>query len=313
LLSASGRTISIALRFDDIGMAATTSTIEDLRRRIDEIDDKLHDLIMQRAEIVEVITSGKKLGRVGMIRPGREAQILRRLMARHRGPFPRPILVRLWRELISGAVALQGDFAVAVLAPDKAPDHWDLARDHYGSHTPMLAFHSVGEVLRALAEGRAGAGVLPMPAEGEREPWWPLIAVAAAAPRVMARLPFAGRGNARGDGGLDALAIGYGEPDPTEDDRSMVALELAGELSRARLIGALRSAGLAVTLFAAHEPGGNGAWYLVETEPGLAGEDDARLAQALRPFGEQIARVVHLGGYAKPLSAQALGGTGRAP
>ena len=288
-------------------MAATTSALDDLRRRIDEIDDKLHDLIIQRAEVVESITAGKKRGGIDTIRPGREAQILRRLIGRHRGRFPRPVLARLWRELISGSVALQGDFAVAVLALNEMPDYWDLARDHYGSHTPMLAFHSIGEVLRALAERRAGVGVLPMPAEGEREPWWPLLAVASAAPRVMARLPFAGRGNARGDGGLDALVIGYGDADTTDEDRSLVALELAGELSRARLISAFKSAGLAVTLFAAHEPGGDGAWYLIETDPGLAAADDARLAPALRSFGEEVARVVHLGSYAKPFAPQALG------
>ena len=39
-----------------------------------------------------------------MLRPGREALILRRLVARHRGPFSRAVLVRLWRELISGTV-----------------------------------------------------------------------------------------------------------------------------------------------------------------------------------------------------------------
>jgi len=56
------------------------------------------------------------------------------------------------------------------------PVMWDLARDHYGSHTPMMAFHSASELLRTLGEGRAAVGVLPMPAEGESAPWWPLCA-----------------------------------------------------------------------------------------------------------------------------------------
>jgi chorismate mutase / prephenate dehydratase len=288
-------------------MAPTPSSLDDLRRRIDEIDDRLHDLIMERAAVVEAIGASKKRGQVATLRPGREARILRRLLARHRGSFPRSVLARLWRELISGAVIMQGGGAVAVAALEEMPDYWDLARDHFGSNTPMTAYHSLGETMRALADRKVTVAVLPMPAEGEREPWWPLLARAgSAAPRVLARLPFIARGNARGDGGIDALAIGHAAPDPTDDDRSLIALELAGELSRARLIAALKEAGLAVTLFAAYEPGGEGAWNLVEIDDGVA-DGDPRLAKALASLGDRIARVQHLGTYAKPLAPAALG------
>ena len=291
-------------------MAMNTSNLDDLRRRIDEIDDRLHDLVIERAAAVEAVAALKRRGGVAVIQPGREALILRRLVARHKGRFPRPVLVRLWREIISGTIMMQGDFAVAVPVLEGKPDYCDLARDHYGSHTPMIAFHSVGEVLRALAEGRAAVGVLPMPAEGEGEPWWPLLAVGgAAAPRVIARLPFAGRGNARGEGGLDALVIGHGETDPTGDDRSLIALETEAELSRARLIGALNGAGLAVTLFALHEPVGTGAWSLVEIDD-MVTPEDPRLVKALEPLGTRVARIAPLGCYAKPFAPAALGSPG---
>jgi chorismate mutase / prephenate dehydratase len=281
------------------------SSLDDLRRRIDEIDDQLHDLVMERATIVEAVAASKKETRTPAVRPGREAQILRRLVQRHQGRFPRPVLVRLWREIFSGAVMMQGEFAVAVSALEEMPDYWDIARDYFGSHTPMIAFHSLGEVLRSLAEGRVAAAVLPLPAEGEREPWWPLLANSgAAAPRIFARLPFGGRGSARGDGGFDALAIGHGDPDPTGDDCSVVALELTGELSRARLIAALKETGLTVTLFAEHRDGG-GVWNLLEIGD-MVSEGDPRLAKALAPLA-MVLRVAHLGSYPKPLAPAALG------
>lgn len=286
-------------------MATSPSTLDELRRRIDEIDDRLHDLIMQRAEIVETIAGAKKRDGVGTLRPGREASILRRLVARHRGRFPRAALVRLWRELIGGTVAMQDHFVVAVYAPEAGHNFWDLARDHYGGCTPMIAFRSIGEVLRALAEGRAAVGVLPMPTEGERAPWWPLLAPSgASAPRVVARLPFAGRGNVRGEVG-DAIVIGPGEADPTGEDRSFVALEIEGEVSRARLIAALRSAGLVVTLSALHEPPGEPAWHLLEIDDHVPA-GDPRLQQALKQLGEPVGRVAHLGGYARPFAPAAL-------
>jgi chorismate mutase-like protein len=288
-------------------MTASTASLDDLRRRIDEIDDQLHDLIMERVDVVERIAGTKQRDGIAPIRPGREAQILRRLAGRHRGPMPRAALIRIWRELISGAMPLQGDFAVAVSAFEGTADYWDLARDHFGSHTPMTIYHSVGEVLRAVGEKRAAVGVLPMPVEGEPTPWWPLLAGArAAAPRVLARLPFGSRGNARGDGGVDALVIGHGAPDPTGEDRSLVAIETDGEVSRARLIETLKSTGLVVTLFAAFEPDDGRRWSLVELDD-LVAADDPRLARVLALLAERVVGVAHLGGYAKPLSPALLG------
>src|SRR6185437_12724944 len=104
LLSPPRRTISIALRSTlDLPMSRTVP-LEDLRRRIDEIDDQIHDLLMRRAELVEAIGNSKKSENAPVLRPGREARILRRLVARHRGRLPRSVLVRLWRELLSGTV-----------------------------------------------------------------------------------------------------------------------------------------------------------------------------------------------------------------
>lgn len=291
-------------------MATNTASLDDLRRRIDQIDDQLHDLIMQRAEIVEAVAGAKKRGKVPIVRPGREALILRRLVERHRGRFPRAVLVRMWRELVSGTIAMQGDFVVAVCELPGAPGYWDLARDHYGSHTPMVAFRSAGDVLAAVAEGRAGAGVLPMPADGERVPWWPLLAASSAgSPRVMARLPFAGRGNARGEDG-DALVIGHAEPDPTGADRSLLVFEAHRELSRAGLIAALKGAGLTVTFFTSHEPQGDTAWNLVEIDD-LVTSEDPRFQTALKALGDRVMRVTHLGAYARPFAPAALAGNGK--
>ncbi len=279
-------------------MATSPPSLDDLRRRIDEIDDALHDLVMRRAALVDEIVGAKRNGNVPVLRPGREAQILRRLVERHRGRFPRGALLRLWRELIAGTVAMQGEFAVAVCMPGGQPGCWDLARDHYGGHVAMIVFHSVTEVLRALAEGRATVGVVPFPVEGDT--WWQALALSgASAPRVMARLPFIGRGNGRGENG-DALVVGHGDPDPTGADRSLIVIEAHRELSRARLIAALKGAGLPVTFFAAHEPAGDVAWYLAELDDHVT-PADPRLAGAVQPLGERVARLAHLGYYARPL------------
>jgi chorismate mutase/prephenate dehydratase len=286
-------------------MSNASPDLDILRRRIDEIDDRLHDLLIERVEIVARIAEHKRdSGGVAPHQPAREAEILRRLVARNRGALPPASLVRIWRELLAATTRMQGAFTVAVYAPPGELGFWDIARDHYGSHTPMLTFGSATQVIRAVAEGRATVGVLPMPQEEEADPWWRhLLSTREADPHVIARLPFAGRGNARSDGG-DALAIGRGALLPTGRDRTLIATENAPNISRGRLFSTLAGLGLRCTFMASGEQadGGN---TLIEIDDFVA-SDDPRLDRFRAQLGSELYRLLPLGGYAVPLSAAEL-------
>ena len=80
-------------------MRATPSDLAELRHRLDEIDDKVHDLLIERAEIISMVAASKRDGRLAAFQPAREAEIIRRLVGRHRGDFPVATLVRMWREI----------------------------------------------------------------------------------------------------------------------------------------------------------------------------------------------------------------------
>lgn len=163
-------------------------------------------------------------------------------------------------------------------------------------------FGSVAQVIRAVTEGQATVGVLPMPQDGESDPWWPQIASEdAATPRIVARLPFGPRGNARAEPG-DALAIAKLPIEETGADRSFLIIETRGDVSRTRLISALGQAGLPCTLFAGHAPRSQA---LAEVE-GLVTKNDPRVSRLLELLGDAIAWVVPIGGYAAPLAAAEL-------
>ena len=289
-------------------MLPTPSDLAELRRCLDEIDDKLHDLLIKRAEVVSVVAASKREGKLAAFQPGREAQIIRRLVDRHSGDFPVATLVRMWREMLAATVQLQSTFAVAVFAPIESQGFWDLARDHYGSHTPMSAYHSIGQVIRAVTEGRASVGVLPMPQEGETDPWWRhLLSKDEDAPRVVARLPFGGRGNARTDG-AGALAIGRGVQQETGQDRVLVAAESSTDISRGRILRTISSLGLVCTFFASYEHA-DSAVNLIEIE-GFVPITDPRLDSFRNQLGGALHRLLPFGGYAVPLSAAVLAKSG---
>jgi chorismate mutase / prephenate dehydratase len=281
-------------------MAGTSFNLQDLRRRLDAIDDGLHDLLIERAEIVSLVGDRKRTSGESFYQPAREAEIIRRLAARHRGFLAMTSLVRIWREVLAAGVSLEAPFAVAVYAPPESPGFWDLARDHYGSSTPISAHASIGQVIRVVAAAQASVGVLPLPQEGEPEPWWRhLLSPDPDTPRVIARLPFGPRGNAR-DYGTDALVIGHGAPQPTGHDRTLIVTETA-EISRARVLGQLAALDLGCTFLASCDQTG-GAVALIELED-FVPPAEPRLERFRAQLGPSLHRLLPLGGYAVPLSA----------
>lgn len=289
-------------------MPVTPSDLRDLRRRLDEIDDKLQNLLIDRAQIVSLVAASKKGGNQPAFQPAREAEIIRRLIGRHRGAFPVATLVRMWREMLAATVRLQSPFSVAVFAPSDRPGLWDLARDHYGSNTPMSAYDTVGQVTRAVAGGTASLGVFPLPKAGEPDPWWPhLLSTDNDAPRVVARLPFGARGNARAE--TDALAIGCGEPGESGLDRTLLGAKISRAVSQRRISELLATLELACT-FVCSDRGET--VYLIEVE-GFVPISDRRLDAFRLELGTRLERLLLLGGYAVPLSSSALATQGPNP
>ena len=287
-------------------MPESPTDLVELRRRIDEIDDRLQDLLIERIKIVSSVAEAKRSnGGVAAHQPAREAEIIRRLVGRSRD-LPPATLVRMWRELLAATVRQQGAFTVAVYAPPDVPGFWDLARDHYGSHTPMLPCRSTPQVIRAVTDNKDAIGVLPMPQEGDSDPdpWWRhLLSSDGNAPHVIARLPFGARGNARTDG-ADALAIGRGPEQGTSRDRTLIVTENSPDISRRRMISMFAELGVTCRFIASCEHA-EGVNALLELE-GFVPRSDPRLVEFRARLGPELHRALRFGGYAVPLSAQEL-------
>jgi len=285
--------------------AQVDSSLSELRRRIDEIDTAIHELLMQRTEVTQRIGAAKGAKSVYM-RPGREAVVLRRLIARHRGDLPRALIVRIWREIFAAVTALQGPFAVAVYAPEGSFGYRNLARDHFGWRTPITAYRSAAQVLEEVSDGRATAGVLPVPVEDGTSPWWRILARdGAALPRVVARLPFAQVESSSAEVPA-ALAISVAEPEETGHDRAYLVVETSQLVSRSNFKQLLANAGFEARDIQSWEEGDDRSLNLVEVE-GFVPADDARLARLREQDDGTFTHVWAVGGFAVPLTAEDMG------
>ncbi|MDB5412735.1 MAG: hypothetical protein JWR10_1070 [Rubritepida sp.] len=206
----------------------TSEALDALRAEIDSLDDAMQDLLIRRAQVVHRLSSSGSKPAGTVLRPGREAAILRRLLARHDGPLPRAALVRLWREVFASSVAQQGNFSVA-LPTD--PNLARLAAEHFGVATPQRQHPSHAAALAALGARDATIAVLPWPRESDNraEEWWTRFDAQHLS--VIARLPFL----SEREPPLEAAVISLQPADSSGSDATLMRLEVEGEPSRSAL------------------------------------------------------------------------------
>ena len=201
-------------------------SLEALRREIDALDDTIHDLLGRRAALaVEVAAAKARAGGTAtpLFRPGREAEILRRLIGRTRAPLTPALVARLWREIIVASTCLQGRFAVAVSSGEAC---LDVAREHFGNRVLRPAA-STATVLAAVAKGRAQLGILPLPGRAaRRSDWWPELPKTL---NIVGRLPFVTTGARRLKAETGALIVGRQDFEPSGDDVFYLQVDAAAK------------------------------------------------------------------------------------
>jgi chorismate mutase/prephenate dehydratase len=283
-------------------------TLADVRREIDAIDDALHDLLIKRAEVVAGVAEAKartasEAGEGSFIafRPGREAEILRRLAARHEGDLPLRVVFRLWREIIAAMTRIQGPFRVEVFGGEagEALAYWDLARSYYGSSTPMEIHGNARDVLRRLGNDRSAVGVLPAPSVSSGGDWWAMLAANdQSKARVVARLPFVDIESENGSSAR-ALVVAQADFERTGEDTSLLVISATETISETRIAALTKAAGLSgLRIGNARLQDGADMHMSLVAVPEYLEEDDARLAALAEA---PIARVRVIGGYANPL------------
>jgi chorismate mutase / prephenate dehydratase len=90
--------------------------LDDHRKRIDELDDRILKLLDERAGVVADVARAKQAANVPTYDPVREQQVLDRLAARA-GRFPADAIRAVYREVMSACLALQEPVKVAYLGP----------------------------------------------------------------------------------------------------------------------------------------------------------------------------------------------------
>ena len=172
---------------------AQTPALDDLRKEIDRIDETMHQLLMERGEIIDRLIAVKRSEETGSaFRPAREAEMMRRLVKRHKGILPLDTAESIWRVIISTFTYVQAPFSVhADLSAGDALMR-DSARFHFGFTVPFVAHMGAAAVVAAVSTSKGDLGLVPAFAVPSAGAWWSALEFDAA-PKIIARLPFVER------------------------------------------------------------------------------------------------------------------------
>ena len=169
-------------------------SLGDLRKEIDRIDEAMHQLLIERSYIIDRLIAVKRSQDAGSsaFRPAREAEMMRRLVKRHKGILPLDTVESIWRVIISTFTYVQAPFSVhADLSAGDALMR-DSARFHFGFTVPFVPHMGAAGVVAAVSNSKGDLGLVPAFDIASAGAWWSALEFDAA-PKIIARLPFVER------------------------------------------------------------------------------------------------------------------------
>lgn len=138
-----------------------SESLEDLRRRIDEIDIRLLELLVDRARMAARIGEAKEATDRAVYAPDREAELLRALTDNELGPLGPASVEAVFREVVSACRGLQQVPSVAFLGPEHTFTHL-AARKRFGHRAQFEPVSSIADVFDAIERRQVDFGVVPI-------------------------------------------------------------------------------------------------------------------------------------------------------
>src|SRR5437763_6610505 len=136
-------------------------SMDDLRKRIDGLDEKIVQLLNERARVVVEIGKLKQQSKEPIYAPDREKIILSKIRQLNHGPLPNRCLEAVYRELMSGSFVLEKPLRIAFLGPAGTFSH-SAAVLKFGSSVEYVDLADIPSVFEEVVRGHIDYGLVPV-------------------------------------------------------------------------------------------------------------------------------------------------------
>ncbi|MBC7202458.1 MAG: prephenate dehydratase [Pusillimonas sp.] len=139
------------------------ASLAPLRQAIDSIDKEILYLLNRRALTAQKVGELKEAfdAAGSVLKPEREASLIRHLQSLNEGPFTETGIESVWREIISVCRALERTLVVAYLGPQGSFSE-QAALEQFGHSIQKMPCANFDEVFRAVESGQADIGMVPV-------------------------------------------------------------------------------------------------------------------------------------------------------
>ena len=136
-------------------------SLEELRKRIDELDHQLVKLLNERARVVVEIGKLKNKTDKPIYSPDREKEIFAKIAEANEGPLPDKCLVAIWRELMSGSFVLERPLRIGYLGPGGSFSH-TAAMLKFGQSVEYEPLADITSIFDEVSKGHCDLGLAPV-------------------------------------------------------------------------------------------------------------------------------------------------------
>ena len=143
------------------GLKKTLMSLDDIRKKIDAIDEKIITLLNDRGKLALAIKKLKEEKDSEAYAPARESEIYRKIDALADGPLPKDAIKAIYREVMSASLALEKPVAVAYLGPEATFTHL-ASLSKFGSSVRYVPCTSISEVFSEVDHRHVDYGVIPV-------------------------------------------------------------------------------------------------------------------------------------------------------
>jgi chorismate mutase/prephenate dehydratase len=136
-------------------------SLEELRKKIDTIDEQLVKLINQRAQVVVEVGKLKQADSSPVYVPHREKAVLDKIAQLNTGPLPDKTLQAIWRELMSGSFFLERPLRIGYLGPKGSFSH-NAAILKFGQSVDYEDIADIRGIFEEVSKGHCDFGIVPI-------------------------------------------------------------------------------------------------------------------------------------------------------
>ncbi len=274
------------------------------RGKIDALDDKIIELLIERIGVVSQVGEMKRSVDATQcpLRPGREADMVRRIAKKFEGTeFSPAAAAAIWRILIGASTAVEGPLKISVFATEKDESLYWMTREYFGGFLQIYKQPQIRRVIGDVMDGKSAVGIVPNFNPSDEDPWWTtLLQSGPNVPNIFAHVPFVYY-ETPGNHSPSALAIGNITPEATAEDVSIIVLDTDYNVSQHRLQTAFTQAKLQAQWLSIANLSNQSRHHLIELK-GFVDANHAGMKSFIAHLSGAVLNTYFLGSYAVPFT-----------